>query len=77
MKLMDGAATTNRKYPSYTTAQLESAIADIKANETGSDACMCMIAMSDEVARRKAGLSQVAVTPQLIGGKIVTKIGRM
>jgi hypothetical protein len=66
-----------RKYPSYTTAQLESAIAEIKANETGSDACMRVIAMGDEVARRKAGISQAAITPQLAGGKIMTKIGRM
>jgi hypothetical protein len=26
---------------------------------------------------RKAGISKVAIIPQLIGGKIVTKIGRM
>ncbi len=69
--------TTTRKYPSYTTAQLESFIAEIKANETGSDACMRVIAMSDEVERRKAGLSQVSVTPQLLGGKVQIKIGRM
>jgi hypothetical protein len=38
---------------------------------------MRVIAMGDEVARRKAGISQAAITPQLAGGKIMTKIGRM
>ena len=62
---MDGAIISKRKYPAYTTAQLESFVAEIKANETGSDACMRMIAMQDEIDRRKAGLSLVTVIPQL------------
>lgn len=73
---MDGAIS-KRKYPSYTTAQLESFVADIKANETGSDACMRMIAMQDEIERRKSGLSVVRATPQIMGGKVMTKVGRL
>ena len=62
---MDGAVKSKRMYPAYTTAQLESFVADIKANEIGSDACMRVIAMQDEIDRRKDGLSPVTVIPQL------------
>lgn len=62
---MDGAITSKRKYPAYTTAQLEAFVAEIKANETGSDACMRMIAMQDEIDRRKAGLAPITVIPQI------------
>ncbi len=61
---MDGALKSKRMYPSYTTSQLESFVADIKANETGSDACMRVIAMQDEIDRRKAGLAPVTAIPQ-------------
>ena len=62
---MDSAITSKRKYPAYTTAQLESFVAEIKANETGSDACMRMIAMQDEIDRRKAGLAPITAIPQI------------
>ena len=61
---MDGAVS-KRQYPSYTTAQLESFVAEIKANETGSDACMRMIAMQDDIERRKSGESKVQAIPQV------------
>ncbi len=62
---MDGAIRSRRQYPAYSTAQLESFVAEIKANETGSDACMRVIAMQDEIDRRKAGLAPVTVIPQI------------
>ena len=62
---MDAAIVSRRKYPAYTTAQLESFVAEIKANETGSDACMRMIAMQDEIDRRKSGLAPMTVIPQI------------
>lgn len=63
---MDGALKSKRMYPAYTTAQLEQFVAEIKANETGSDACMRVIAMQDEIDRRKSGLSPVMQIPQLL-----------
>lgn len=63
---MDGA-TTNRKYPSYTTAVLEAFVASGQGNPV----------MVQEIEDRKAGISVVKVTPQLIGGKVQVKIGRM
>ena len=62
---MDGAVKSKRMFPAYTTAQLEAFVAEIKANETGSDSCMKMIAMQDEIERRKAGLSEGLVIPQI------------
>lgn len=56
-----------RKYPSYTTAQLEAFVANGQGNDE----------MVKEIENRKAGVSKVAVTPQLIGGKVMNKIGRM
>ena len=64
---MDGAIVSKRKYPAYTTVQLESFVAEIKANEMGSDACMCMIAMQDEIDRRKAGTAPMTIIPQTRG----------
>ena len=74
---MDGAVKSKRMYPAYTTAQLESFVADIKANEIGSDACMRVIAMQDEIERRQSGLSVAFHTPQIMGGRPVTKVGRL
>jgi len=62
---VDGAVASKRMYPAYTTKQLESFVAEIKATETGSDACMKMIAMQDEIDRRKASISTVQVIPQV------------
>lgn len=64
---MDGAnQNSTRKFPAYSTAQLEAFVAKIKATETGSDACMRMIAMQDEIERRKAGLAEPLVIPQIV-----------
>ena len=63
---MDGATTT-RKYPSYTTAALEAFVASGQGNSV----------MVQEIEDRKAGISVIHVTPQLQGGKVQTKIGRM
>ena len=72
---MDSGIT--RKFGAYTTKELESFVESIMANETGSDACMRLIAMQDEIDRRKAGLSKPTVTPQITGGKVQNKIHRM
>lgn len=63
---MDGSIST-RKYPSYTTAELESAVLDGRGNDV----------MIQEIADRKAGVSVVKSTPQIMGGKVVTKVGRL
>jgi hypothetical protein len=55
------------KYPSYTTKELELAIAAGNGNEV----------MIQEVADRKAGVSTCKITPQIMGGKVMTKVGRM
>lgn len=60
------AARSNRKYPAYTLAQLEAFVAEGKGNPV----------MVQEIEDRKVGRSAALVTPQLIGGKPVTKIGR-
>ena len=56
-----------RKYPSYTTQELEAFVATGKGDDT----------MIQEIADRKAGISQIAITPQIMGGKVVTKVGRL
>lgn len=64
---MDSAHKSNRKYPSYSTEELEASVAAGRGNDV----------MVEEIARRKAGLSVAMVTPQLMGGKAVVKVGRM
>lgn len=61
------AARSNRKYPSYTLAQLESFVAEGKGNQV----------MTQEISDRKANRSAPAITPQILGGKPIVKIGRM
>ena len=56
-----------RNYPSYTTAQLESAVAAGRGNET----------MVQEIANRKSGVSVIRLTPQIMGGKVMAKVGRL
>ena len=56
-----------RKYPSYTLAELEKFVAEGRGNAT----------MMQEIEARKAGTSVRLVTPQILGGKVQTKIGRM
>jgi hypothetical protein len=63
---MDGATST-RKYPSYTTADLEAFVACGQGNAI----------MVQEIADRKSRISVIHATPQLLGGKVQTKIGRM
>jgi hypothetical protein len=57
----------DRKYPSYTLADLEKFVAEGKGNP----------AMVQEIADRKSGASHTKVTPQILGGKAQTRIGRM
>lgn len=64
---MDAAHKSTRKYPSYTLAELEKAVAEGRGTA----------AMEQEIADRKAGLSVPFVTPQIKGGKPITKVGRM
>jgi len=56
-----------RKYPSYTLADLEKAVAEGRGNPT----------MVEEIANRKSGASQHKVTPQILGGQVQVKLGRM
>lgn len=56
-----------RKFPSYTLADLEKMVAEGKGNA----------AILEEIAARKAGTSEARVTPQILGGKVQTKLGRM
>lgn len=56
-----------RKFPSYTLADLEGFVASGKGSPE----------MVQEIADRKAGRSTTTVTPQILGGKVMTKVGRM
>lgn len=57
----------DRKYPSYTLADLEKMVAEGRGNAV----------MIQEIADRKSGASQVKTTPQILGGKAQTRVGRM
>jgi Cdc6-like AAA superfamily ATPase len=70
---MDAARTT-RKYPSYTTAQLETFVAD-GVTEFRSAEKVADIAV--EVAARKSGASVHRPTPQTKGGITIPRLGRM
>lgn len=61
---MDGAISP-RKFPAYTTAQLESAVAAGRGTE----------AMIQEIADRKAGKSVAKVIPQLVPAKALVPTG--
>lgn len=61
------AATSTRKYPSYTLSQLEGFVAEGRGNP----------AMVQEIADRKAGLSTIKATPQILGGKPRVRVGRL
>lgn len=70
MKTIDAgrsAFDAQRMYPSMTTTQLRQWV------ESGDATPLAM----EELARRDSGESQVRVTPQIMGGKVQTKIGRM
>lgn len=63
---MDGAIS-KRKYPSYTTEDLETAVALGRGNGV----------MIQEIADRKSGVSVARFTPQIVGGKFITKFGQL
>jgi hypothetical protein len=56
-----------RKYPSYTLAQLEAFVAAGNGSPV----------MVQEIADRKSGASVVRTTPQILGGIVIPRIGRM
>lgn len=64
---MDAGHKSQRKYPAYTLAELETIVAEGRGNDV----------MVKEIADRKAGISKPFVVPQIEGGKAQTKIGRM
>jgi hypothetical protein len=64
---MDAAIKTNRKYPSYTLAELEAAVAAGRGN-------YLMVA---EIKARKNGASSAFIVPQIDGGKGINRLGRM
>jgi hypothetical protein len=64
---MDAAHKSNRKYPSYTLAQLEAFVTEGNGNDV----------MVKEIADRKAGISNVLVVPQIDGGMPSHKVGRL
>lgn len=57
----------DRKYPSYTLADLEKMVAEGRGNAV----------MEQEIADRKSGVSAVKTTPQILGGKAQVRLGRM
>ncbi len=67
MDVEDDSAMDARKYPSYTLADLEKAVAEGRGNPV----------MIQEIADRKSGASKVRETPQILGGKAQVRIGRM
>ncbi len=60
-----------RLYPSYTTKQLK----EIVAVGNLSDDMTAQI--NAEIVAREAGISVVKVTPQIEGGKIQSRVGRL
>lgn len=63
---MDAGRQT-RKFPGYTTAQLEAFVAAGRGND----------AMVAEIAARKSGASKALVVPQIEGGKVQIAVGRL
>lgn len=61
------AEVRKRDYPSYTLAELKEWV----AKGQGSPRVLA------EIAAREAGLSEHKVTPQILGGKPINKIGRL
>ncbi len=64
---MDAAINTGRKYPGYTLAQLEAAVAEGRGTDL----------MVQEIAARKAGTSAAFRTPQIAGGQPRLRVGRL
>jgi hypothetical protein len=63
--------STQRMFPSYTTAQLKEFL---KTHEMDDEKRK---KMETEVANRESGASVVRKTPQIEGGKVITKVGRL
>jgi hypothetical protein len=61
----------NRMYPAYTTKQLK----EIVAVGNLSDDMTAQI--NAEIAAREAGLSVTKITPQIEGGMVQAKVGRL
>jgi len=64
---MDAGHKSNRKYPAFSLADLKRFVAEGRGND----------AMLEEIMAREAGISHPFVTPQILGGKPVTKVGRL
>ena len=62
-----GGPGSGRKYPSYSTEHLENFVAAGRGTPE----------MVQEIADRKSGKSTVKVTPQIMGGIVMPRIGRM
>lgn len=71
--IMDTGRTT-RKFPGYTTAQLEASIAE---GITENRSVGIFNKMVEEVSARKACASIPFAVPQIKGGTLVFKVGRM
>jgi hypothetical protein len=69
----------NRKFPGYTTEQLKIAVIDYQLgiHPCGVAPVGHIEALIAEVKAREAGTSKHFKVPQIEGGKIVTRIGRM
>jgi hypothetical protein len=57
----------DRKYPSYTLADLKKMVAEGRGNA----------GMEQEIKDRESGASQVKTVPQILGGKAQVRVGRM
>lgn len=64
---MDASPRTARKFPGYTLAQLKASVEAGTAND----------AIIAEIAAREAGASVVYTVPQILGGKVSIRVGRM
>jgi hypothetical protein len=62
---------TNRIYPSYTTKQLKEIVA------VGNLSDDMTAQMNAEIEARESGLSVTKVTPQIMGGIVQAKVGRL
>lgn len=60
---------TNRMYPSYTTANLRNMLDNVDGETRAK--------MEAEIAARESGASLVKVTPQIDGGMVQAKVGRL
>lgn len=64
---MDASPRSNRAFPAYTLAQLEAFVAAGTASP----------AIVAEIDARKSGASVARVVPQILGGKVQIRLGRM